>query len=436
MKVFYLSKFMSDTDLIESLKSKLAWQQSENARLTEELNAAIAERDMEIRRGDNMVLEFARCRKERDQLRQRVGELETGMEVAWGVIANASKGNWHHEAEDWQDAAADWRDSHWHKMISTKGGDEPCASKQHPPSIPSIVDAASATDASNPPPTSEPEAGETPETDARAFSGQAEWAEDNAPLLDCVEAEFARTLEKHLRHIAHTYCGVAIGEDGTTLEMVAAFVEGQIDKQSDRADSAEVERDAALARVEELEGVKAPDLDADMNGYQDELFQLRARHASDAKEIAELRAELTQFKTGWEKEVIAAKDTLHELRIRRDEVDELKTRADRAEAACAAMREAIEKQLPINKEVNKLPVGNFYLPETMNGFLGALATNSGKALLDRLAAAEADTKRLDWLEQNVISKNPRFESDVYATWNADKTLREAIDSAIKSSHVE
>ena len=33
------------------------------------------------------------------------------------------------------------------------------------------------------------------------------------------------------------------------------------------------------------------------------------------------------------------------------------------------LREAIESQLSVNKEVNKLRVGNFYLPETMDGFL-------------------------------------------------------------------
>lgn len=36
----------------------------------------------------------------------------------------------------------------------------------------------------------------------------------------------------------------------------------------------------------------------------------------------------------------------------------------------AKLVEAIERQLPVNKEVNKLPIGNFYLPETIEGFLG------------------------------------------------------------------
>ena len=31
---------------------------------------------------------------------------------AWGVIANASGGNWANESEMWQDAAAAWRDDY------------------------------------------------------------------------------------------------------------------------------------------------------------------------------------------------------------------------------------------------------------------------------------------------------------------------------------
>ena len=39
---------------------------------------------------------------------------------------------------------------------------------------------------------------DTPRTDAEEFTGQAEWAEDNSPLLGCVLAEFSRTLEREL----------------------------------------------------------------------------------------------------------------------------------------------------------------------------------------------------------------------------------------------
>jgi hypothetical protein len=36
----------------------------------------------------------------------------------------------------------------------------------------------------------------TPRTDAKRYDGQAEWAEDNAMIRDCVDADFARTLER------------------------------------------------------------------------------------------------------------------------------------------------------------------------------------------------------------------------------------------------
>ena len=39
---------------------------------------------------------------------------------------------------------------------------------------------------------------DTPRTDAKEFTGQYEWAEDNTPLLDCVESSFARALEREL----------------------------------------------------------------------------------------------------------------------------------------------------------------------------------------------------------------------------------------------
>lgn len=42
-----------------------------------------------------------------------------------------------------------------------------------------------------------------------------------------------------------------------------------------------------------------------------------------------------------------------------------------------------------------------------------------------------DTQRLNWLEWNVCSKNPRFAGDVFATWAAHLSLREAIDKAME-----
>jgi len=43
-------------------------------------------------------------------------------------------------------------------------------------------------------------ASDTPRTDTVCFVGQCVWAEDNAPLLTCVEANFARQLERELNN--------------------------------------------------------------------------------------------------------------------------------------------------------------------------------------------------------------------------------------------
>jgi hypothetical protein len=37
-------------------------------------------------------------------------------ELAWGLIANASGGDWERESEQWRRAAARWRDR-WHKTL-------------------------------------------------------------------------------------------------------------------------------------------------------------------------------------------------------------------------------------------------------------------------------------------------------------------------------
>lgn len=50
---------------------------------------------------------------------------------------------------------------------------------------------------------------DTPWTNTKEFIGQAEWAEDNAPLLGCVEATYARRLERLVKeqHDALATCG-------------------------------------------------------------------------------------------------------------------------------------------------------------------------------------------------------------------------------------
>jgi hypothetical protein len=39
-------------------------------------------------------------------------EMDDCIETAWGIIANASGGNWNRESPEWQEAAAGWRDKY------------------------------------------------------------------------------------------------------------------------------------------------------------------------------------------------------------------------------------------------------------------------------------------------------------------------------------
>ena len=45
-------------------------------------------------------------------------QLDLGLELAWGIIANVSGGNWDIQTDEWQNAAARWRDKYF------KGFDE------------------------------------------------------------------------------------------------------------------------------------------------------------------------------------------------------------------------------------------------------------------------------------------------------------------------
>ena len=42
-----------------------------------------------------------------------ISELFIALELAWGIIANVSNGDWTQQSEAWRAAAADWRDSHY-----------------------------------------------------------------------------------------------------------------------------------------------------------------------------------------------------------------------------------------------------------------------------------------------------------------------------------
>lgn len=43
-----------------------------------------------------------------------------GLEVAWGIIANAYGGAWGKADPWWQDAAVQWRDKVWHKALDDR----------------------------------------------------------------------------------------------------------------------------------------------------------------------------------------------------------------------------------------------------------------------------------------------------------------------------
>ena len=57
-------------------------------------------------------------------------EFDDAIELAWGIIANASGGNWDRESSDWQEAAARWRDTYVGPMSAR-------AAARHSASLPS-----------------------------------------------------------------------------------------------------------------------------------------------------------------------------------------------------------------------------------------------------------------------------------------------------------
>lgn len=82
---------------------------------------------------------------------------------------------------------------------------------------------------------------------------------------------------------------------------------------------------------------------------------LDSTQAENVAEIERLREQAALSKGMWED--------------RATECEALRARAESAERERDAMRYAINEALKINHEVNKLPIGNFYLAETMEGFL-------------------------------------------------------------------
>ena len=47
-----------------------------------------------------------------------------GMELAWGLIANAYRGDWDSAPPDWKKAAERWRDEHWHPLLAEHPADD------------------------------------------------------------------------------------------------------------------------------------------------------------------------------------------------------------------------------------------------------------------------------------------------------------------------
>lgn len=75
----------------------------------------------------------------------------------------------------------------------------------------------------------------------------------------------AESSEASLRHIAFTYCGTTLGENGTGFDDVAAFVEGQIDKQDERATRAETQLAAAREDTARLDWLDAHEASIEVN---------------------------------------------------------------------------------------------------------------------------------------------------------------------------
>lgn len=82
------------------------------------INAILASESAPIRqlraRAEKAERELAELRliamEAADDITKKLGISDFLLEIAWGVIANASGGDWTKENKEWQDAAARWRD--------------------------------------------------------------------------------------------------------------------------------------------------------------------------------------------------------------------------------------------------------------------------------------------------------------------------------------
>lgn len=51
---------------------------------------------------------------------EQLAELTYGLELAWGLIANAHGGDWDNASAEWRTMAERWRDGVWHPLLALK----------------------------------------------------------------------------------------------------------------------------------------------------------------------------------------------------------------------------------------------------------------------------------------------------------------------------
>ena len=61
---------------------------------------------------------------ELDELKAKIAEQDETIEIAWGIIANVSNGDWGQQSQEWQNAAISWRDGRYigEKVADSKAG--------------------------------------------------------------------------------------------------------------------------------------------------------------------------------------------------------------------------------------------------------------------------------------------------------------------------
>jgi hypothetical protein len=86
---------------------------------------ALRERDLTPQEGerewDAAMWAMQRVIEQRDEARAEITALMDSLEAAWGIIANASSGDWGAQDEMWVDAAERWRDFDWHPALDRNG---------------------------------------------------------------------------------------------------------------------------------------------------------------------------------------------------------------------------------------------------------------------------------------------------------------------------